>query len=250
MEDKKIIGRDIISFAQTRSTNDLAKEYALKGAKEGTVILSDCQTGGKGRMGRSFFSPRDKGIYMSVILRPKIAADESLLITSFAAVALARAVEKECGVSPKIKWVNDLYLGNKKICGILTEAIFENGVPKLIILGIGINVKVADFPNELSEIATSIENETGKAVSRKKLTEQILLELDKLYKTFKDKEFLEESRKRSNVIGKNIKVIRGDECYDAKAVGIDDTGGLMIENCGEQTVLYSGEVSIRLAEEK
>ena len=239
----KIIGNKIIRIKETVSTNSLAKELALKGENEGTVILAEKQTGGRGRLGRSFFSPDGKGIYMSVILKP----EHPLLITSFASVAVLRAIKKICDADVKIKWVNDLYLNGKKICGILTEGVYQGDSLKYAVLGIGINVKRADFPDEIADIATSIENETGVEISVEELENQLINELDTLYKTYTDGEFLDESRSASNVIGRDIKVIKGDDSFIAKAVGIDEKGGLVIEKDGERSVLYSGEISIRLA---
>ena len=238
----KIIGNKIIRIKETVSTNSLAKELALKGENEGTVILAEKQTGGRGRLGRSFFSPDGKGIYMSVILKP----EHPLLITSFASVAVLRAIKKICDADVKIKWVNDLYLNGKKICGILTEGVYQGDSLKYAVLGIGINVKCADFPDEIADIATSIENETGVEISVEELENQLINEIEALYKTYTDGEFLDESRSASNVIGRDIKVIKGDDSFIAKAVGIDEKGGLVIEKDGERSVLYSGEISIRL----
>ncbi|MBQ2890991.1 MAG: biotin--[Clostridia bacterium] len=239
-----IIGKKIIRIEETPSTNDLAKEYAKNGEGEGTVIVAEHQTKGKGRMGRSFFSPSGAGLYMSVILRP---TDEKngLLITSFASVAVCRAIKKVCGVSPKIKWVNDVYLNEKKVCGILTESLISEGKAEYIILGVGINVNGAEFPDDIKDIATSIEKETLKKQDKEALLREILKELDELYKTYGNGEFLEESRKLSCVLGKEIKVIRGNETYIAKAVDLDSLGGLIIERDGKKETLNSGEVSIR-----
>ena len=246
--ESALIGRELIVLSETASTNNYAKELAAEGAPEGTAVIARAQTGGKGRLGRSFFSPKDMGVYISVILRPKCLAENNILITSMAAVAAARAIEKVCGGEVRIKWVNDLYVGGKKICGILTEALldFESGIPEYIILGIGVNVKKTEFPDELKDIATSLENETGESISKSDIAAQILNELDKLYKNFERGDFLEESRSRSNVIGKDINIMRGSEKYRAKAVGIDDRGGLIVDNDGVVSVLYSGEISVRV----
>ncbi len=239
-----IIGNKIIEIEETSSTNDLAKEYAKNGEKEGTVVVAEHQTKGKGRLGRSFFSPQGAGLYMSVILRP-VAEKNSLLITSFASVAVCRATQKLCGVAPKIKWVNDVYLNGKKVCGILTESLMSEGKAEYIILGIGINVNGAEFPEDIKDIATSIEKETLKKQDKKALLREILKELDELYKTYDNGEFLEESKELSCVLGKEIKVIRGNETYIAKAVDLDSLGGLIIERDGKKETLNSGEVSIR-----
>ncbi len=240
-----LIGKKIIRIEETPSTNDLAKEYAKKGEEEGTVIVAEYQTRGKGRLGRSFFSPQGAGLYMSVILRPTDNKN-GLLITSFAAVAVCRVIKKVCGASPKIKWVNDVYLGGKKVCGILTESLISEGKAEYIILGIGINVNGADFPDDIKDIATSVEKETLKKQDKETLLREILKELDELYETYESGEFLEESKELSCVLGKEVKVIRGSETYFAKAVDIDKLGGLIIERGGKKETLNSGEVSIRL----
>ena len=244
-----IFGRELILLDEIGSTNDYAKELAKGGASHGTAVIASFQTKGKGRLGRSFFSPKGTGIYMSLILRPSFSADKNMLITSFAAAAVASAIEKVSSALPKIKWVNDIYLNNKKVCGILTESLLNSDTGELqyIILGIGVNDKKIDFPPELSEIATSIGNETGEDISREVLSSHILTELDRLYKTFDEGSFLEDCRRKSNILGREIKVIRGDESYSAKALDIDNLGGLIIEKDGKREILYSGEVSIRLA---
>ncbi len=241
-----LIGNKIIRIDETTSTNDLAKEYARGGEGEGTVVVALHQSQGRGRIGRSFFSPAEVGIYMSVILRPKFTGEEGLLITSFSSVAVCRAINKVCQAKPKIKWVNDVYLNNKKVCGILTESVIDNGKVKYVILGIGINVNGMDFPEEISPIATSIEKETGEKQDKEALLIEIIKELDNLYENYQKGEFLKESRELSCVLGKEIKVIRGNESYTAKAIDIDDSGRLIVEKNGEKEALGSGEISIRL----
>ncbi len=247
----EIMGREILILDETDSTNNIAKELAKNGATDGTAVIALSQKAGKGRMGRSFFSPKGKGIYMSLILCCDFSEINPLLITSYAAVSVARAVDKVCKTNTKIKWVNDLYLGGKKFCGILTESLidFKTQKPRYVILGIGVNVSKTEFPKELCHIATSIENETGEEVIKSTLISEILNELDGIYSEIKTGEFLEESRKRSFVLGKNVKVIRGDEVYFAKAEGIDSCGGLILNINGKREVLSSGEVSIRVTDE-
>ena len=236
---------------ETDSTNRYLKELAVKGAAEGTVIIANRQSAGRGRLGRSFFSPEEKGIYMSILLRPEIPLERSVLITSMAAVAVARAIEHVCGITAKIKWVNDIFLNNKKACGILTEAGINavTGTLDYAVLGIGINVGFMKFPEELKKIATSISNECGFVVSKEVLIDEVLKELEEWYPTLLDGSFLEESKKRSLLLGKEILVL--DErvqggSYPAKAVDINELGNLIIEREGSIQVLNSGEVSIRV----
>jgi len=239
-----------IYFEELDSTNRYLKELAAGDVRSGTVIIANRQSAGRGRLGRSFFSPEEKGIYMSILLRPDIPLERAVLITSMAAVAVARAIEQVSGIEAKIKWVNDIFLNGKKVCGILTEAGInaEAGVLDYAVLGIGVNVGEMEFPEELKDIATSISNECGFTVFKETLIEEILSELDKWYLTLADGSFLEESRKHSILLGKEILVI--DETvpggsYPAKAVDINELGNLVIEKDGVEKVLNSGEVSIR-----
>lgn len=230
------------------STNDRAKELALQGAPHGTVVLARRQSSGRGRFGRKFHSPDNSGVYMSILLRPSIPADKAVMITSMAAVAVARAMEKVADVCASIKWVNDVYLGTKKACGILCEAglDFESGQMQYVVAGIGVNVGFMEFPDELKEIATSLSNECGRQVSRSRFTAELINEMNALYPQLESGAFMAESRARSNVIGRQVYVLRGSERYPATAVDIDDAGSLIVrrEDGGTET-LHSGEISLR-----
>ena len=185
---------------------------------------------------------------MSFILRPQLAADRAVSITSMAAVAVARAMERVADVQASIKWVNDVYLGPKKACGILCEAglDFESGQMQYVVVGIGVNVGFMDFPEELADKATSISNACGKRVLRSRFTAELINEMNALYPQLETGAFMEESRRRSNVIGREIEVLRGEERYPATAVNIDDAGSLVIRTGeGEVKTLHSGEISVR-----
>ena len=244
------LAKKVIVLEETDSTNRYLKELAAEGAEEGTVVIAERQSHGRGRLGRSFFSPEEKGIYMSVLLRPEIELQKSVRITSMAAVAVARAIERVCGVKAQIKWVNDVFLNNRKVCGILTEAGFDQEGKRLshAVLGIGVNVGTMEFPEELRTIATSVCNECGKEVSREELIVEIVRELAYWYPSLQDGSFLKESRERSLLLGKDILVVgtTGQESFGAKAVDLDDMGHLLIEKDGKIQLLHSGEVSIRL----
>lgn len=249
LHDRKMTG-DIIILEETDSTNSVLKELAMTGAPEGTVVIADKQSAGRGRLGRSFFSPEGAGIYMSVLLRPQIELQKSVRITSMAAVAVACAMEKESGLFAQIKWVNDVFLNAKKVCGILAEAGFTpEGALDYVVLGIGVNVGRMEFPDELKEIATSVNNECGyEKVSRNELIAAILNEIEAWYPTIKDGSFIEENRRHSILLGRDILVLGtdGNASYKAKAVDLDDMGHLIIERNGKREELNSGEVSIRL----
>ena len=242
------IGKELEIHETLDSTNNRAKALAAAGAPHGLTVIADSQTGGRGRLGRSFFSPEHSGIYLTCILRPDCEPERAGLLTSLAAVAAARAVEKVSGADVRIKWVNDLYLNGRKICGILTEAGLglEAGRLDYAVVGIGINVNRMAFPPELRETATSIANETGAAPDRNRLIAEILNELEALYGDLETGAFLEESRRRSNVIGQMVTVIEGGKKYPARAVEIDGQGRLVIETEEGRTCLNYGEVSLKL----
>ena len=241
-------GREMEIHDRLDSTNLRAKTLAAHGAPHGFLVAADSQSAGRGRLGRAFYSPEHAGIYMSVILRPACAPEKASMITSLAAVAAARAVEKLSGADVRIKWVNDLYIGGRKICGILSEAGFgmEAGQLDYVVVGIGVNVRKMEFPPELREIAGSVGNETGCEPDRGRLTAEILNELEKAYGQLETGEFLEESRRRSNVIGRDVLVIRNGEQYPARATEIDDQGRLVVRTEKGTETLGSGEVSLKL----
>lgn len=239
------IGRNIKVYKSLPSTNQEAKLQAENGAIYGTVILADEQTNGRGRKGRSFYSPAGSGIYLSVILQPLPSIQDNLLITSAAAVAVANAIECVASVHAKIKWINDIFIDTKKVCGILTEAItdLESGEMRTIVLGIGINVSTIHFPDELSEIAAPI---TTNRISRNLLVAQICNQLETVYIELSTRSFLSEYRARSNILGKDIQVIKGDISYPAKAIEINDKAHLIVQlPDGKTEEISSGEISIK-----
>ncbi len=231
------------------STNQEAKKAAVAGAGHGTVILAEEQTEGRGRRGRSFFSPKGKGIYMSVILRPQGTAEEAVLTTTAAAVAVSRAISQVLEIETRIKWVNDIFVGDQKVCGILTEAVsdFQTGTIESLILGIGVNVTTSkkSFPDDIRKTAGSLLP-TQSSVSRNRLAAAILDELFKLVDRLDSEDIMNEYRARNFVPGKQITVHCGNEIYDAKALDIDSKGGLVIQKSdGSIHTLRSGEVTIR-----
>lgn len=241
---------DIEVHKRVTSTNTLAKERAVQGAREGTVIIAYEQTEGRGRMGRSFYSPGLSGIYFSVILRPKLNLEDSLMITTATAVAVAKAIEAIALVPAEIKWVNDIFVNEKKVCGILTEASinFENGGLEYAVIGIGINISTYSFPDEIKKTAGSIflDKPTDAPVSSL-LVAEVLNNLSECMDTLTDKKYLDEYIKRSFLIGRQINVIKGNKILAAKALGIDDKARLIVEyEDGSNEVLSSGEVSVRL----
>lgn len=231
------------------STNTLAKEMAGKGAREGTVVIAKEQTQGRGRMGRVFYSPNSSGIYFSVILRPELSLENSLLITTSVAVAVAQAIEAVALVKAEIKWVNDIFVDGKKVCGILTEASlnFENGGLEYAVVGIGINITSASFPDDIKTVAGSVftDKPTVSPVTSM-LVAEVLNRISECMGSLTEKKYLDEYRKRSFLVGKEILVLRGSQIIPAKAVDIDDKARLVVEYEDKHLeALTSGEVSVR-----
>ena len=247
--DTRIIGREIIHFDSIESTNKTAKEIANE-KPEGTVVVAEEQTGGKGRLGRSWISPSRKGLYFSVILKPKADPTTVAKLTLLGAAAVNLAL-RDMGIESQIKWPNDIVVGGKKTTGILTEMNCELGTINHIVLGIGINVNqpLDQIPEELREKATSLLVHTGKPVARKELFAALLNHLDNLYGEFVEKGSTQRSidicRENSAVIGKEVLVIQGDKRRVGQAIGINQNGELQVRFETGLEVLYSGEVSIR-----
>jgi len=232
------------------STNTYAKQLAKEGAVHGTVIVAGEQTGGRGRLGRSFSSQKGMGVYLSVILRPNCTADQLMHLTCAAGLAGRNAVERVSGALPEIKWPNDLILGEKKLGGILTELGFRGNVVDYAIVGIGINCcqRKEDFPKELQTIATSLAEQTGKAFSPARLAALLTEELCKMDTLLFDHkaELLAQYRLACSTFGKEITVIQGEQKRYATALDIDPDGGLVVKfSDGTKKIVNSGEVSVR-----
>lgn len=237
-------------YKTVTSTNDLAKQYALDLKPEGTVIVAREQTAGRGRKGRSFYSPMSTGVYISVLLRPELTAEKTLYITTAAAVAVAKAIEKISGKEAKIKWVNDIFVDGKKVCGILTEGAidFETGKMQYAVLGIGVNIKKPenDFPSEIQNIAGSVFDTTDKEVSSI-IVAEILNNFMNYYKNLANKPFYEEYKKRMFLIGKQLTVYSGKDSYPAVAIDLDEELSLVVKDeNGNIKKLNTGEVSIKI----
>jgi BirA family biotin operon repressor/biotin-[acetyl-CoA-carboxylase] ligase len=229
----KIIGRDIQVFEQTTSTNDVVEKLARDGVKEGSVVFAESQTKGRGRLGRKWISPAHKGLWFSILLRPGLRPQETTQLTIASATALRRAIRNETGLSPEIKWPNDLLIGGKKAAGILTEMSAEVDRVKHIILGIGIDVNLSanEFPTELKKTATSLKIETGETVSRAELAVAILRELDFDYARIcagKFSEVADEWEENCATIGKDVTVQTGDRKIRGRAESLNDEGALLI----------------------
>lgn len=233
-------------LSETDSTNRVAKELAVSGAPEGTLVVAERQNGGKGRLGRSFFSPKG-GIYMSMVLRPEIPAERAVLITTCAAVAVARAVEKVSTATAGIKWVNDIFVQGKKVCGILAEAGLhpDRAAPAYVVLGIGINVKHQSVPEELKDIIGCLED-SGVSVSKADLIAAVWEEFSGLYRNLSTAAYMEEYKRRSVLLGKAVTVFAPGGEYKAVVTDIDKEGHLEIDRDGVKQKLSYGEVSVRM----
>ena len=244
----------ILLEKETTSTNQLAKIAVTNGATHGSVFLAEKQTNGRGRLGRSFLSLDGSGIYMSVILKLNASASDAIYITTAASVAVYRGIKKVTNKDVEIKWVNDLYYEGKKVCGILTEAVtdLETGMIDSVVLGIGINYNVDtnNIPIELQEIAGALYSGTTHNVTRNQLIAEILNQVFVLCTNMKDKNFIKEYKEHSMILGSDIWVINGNQKESAKAIDINDNGGLVVEFMDKsKRTLNSGEVSIRTRNE-
>lgn len=233
---------DVLYYPVIDSTNNEAKRLVNDGSGKPMLLVAEEQTNGRGRQGKSFYSPPLTGIYMTLVTHPMSRLANAVTATTAASVAVCRAVEELTQLKPKIKWVNDVYLDGKKICGILTEAItdFETQTVSSVIIGIGMNIKTIDFPSEVENAASLNVN-----ISRVKLIACIANHLNRIL-CCDYSEFITYYRSHSMIIGEQIHFIKNAKVTPATAMDIDDTGGLVVrlEN-GEITTLRSGEISIR-----
>ena len=239
--------RPIIVFKTIDSTNSEAKRLALNGALHGTVIISEEQTNGRGRKGKSFFSPPKTGIYASFILKPKVNIDDAQMVTIYAAVSVCNVIENLTNLKPKIKWVNDIYLNGKKICGILTEAIsdFESGTVDFIIVGIGVNfsTKQEDFPKEIQDIAGSLPKTN---ISRNQFIAALIDEMLKNANCIFQNNLIDLYKEHSLMLGKEIIYQKNLQTLYGKVLDINERGNLVVLiNNSKIDILHSGEVEIK-----
>ena len=227
------------------STNTQAKRLLADGLTGKALITANEQTAGRGRQGRSFYSPKNTGIYYSYVYHPQKTLADAVFITTAAAVSVVRAIERISAVNPVIKWVNDVYVAGKKVCGILTEAVsdFESGALESVIVGIGINVSTTSFPAELRNTAAGL-GDTG--ITRAALLNAAAAELIKAAEDMENPAILADYKRHSAVIGKEITFIKNGKSTKATAVDIDEKGGLIVKTENGIQTLSSGEISVRL----
>ena len=246
--DNQLI-KEIHYYQETESTNLAARQAAHTGCPEGTIIIAEAQGKGRGRMQRSWYSPYAKGIWCSLILRPRFKPYDAAKITLLVAVAVRQALSRYLHISCGIKWPNDILVEGKKICGILTEINTEIDNINYILVGFGVNVNISaeEFPDELKSTATSISALCGK-VSRLELLAAILENFTALYETANAGDFssiLSLWREYSVTIGKQVDIFDGDKQFTGKAVDIDEDGGLLVATEGGIRKVLAGDVSIR-----
>lgn len=249
LEPRRVVGRDIQIFRETTSTNDIVEKLARDGVKEGVAVFAEAQTRGRGRLGRRWISPARKGLWFSILLRPRLRPQAVTQITIAAATALARSVESHTGLAVSIKWPNDLLLRGKKVAGILTEMSGELDQVKYVILGIGVDVNVDQFPAELRQIATSLRIETEELVDRAALAAEILRQLDRQYARVCAGQFetiANEWEERCTTIGRDVIIVAGQRRVQGRAEALDQDGALLVRTQhGRLQAVIGGDVTVQ-----
>ncbi len=243
-----VIGKKIQFQSVAVSTNTLAMVMAADGTPEGTVVIAETQTGGKGRLGRKWISPKGN-LYVSVVLRPNIPMHKAPLITLTGAVAVASAIRSTCGLRAGIKWPNDILISGKKVSGLLTEMSAEQDRIRHIVLGIGVdvNMEMGELPAEVRGLTTTLAAEAGAKINRNALLQQVLRDLERWYQKFlnNDEDILEEWKKLNVTVGNRITVTGAGEALDGQAQGVDRDGRLIVR-LDDETVrtVAAGDVTI------
>ena len=238
---KDCVPGSVYYFDSVDSTNSKAK--LSKNVPDKSIFVAETQKSGRGRMGRNWSSPAGCGLWLSIYLVPDILAEDISKITLLAGLAVSRTIP-----GSSIKWPNDVLLGDKKVCGILTEAVADSEGIKCVVVGIGINVNTQAFPEELADKATSLYLETGKKQKRENVLNSVLKEFFLLYESFIKNGFsdiYDEYIQKCITIGKDVLLIRNNEETKATAIGMTDTGELLVDIAGNREVVNSGEVSVR-----
>lgn len=246
----KLVGNKIMSYESVDSTNQQAKKLALEGVSEGTVVIAEEQTAGKGRRGKSWVSPPKTGIWMSIILRPDILPENASMLTLVAGLAVCKAIREITSLEAYIKWPNDIVVNGKKICGLLTEMNSEIDYVNFVVVGIGINVNIEKFPPELDKMATSLMIEGNKTYKRKRIINRTLEIFEAYYDKYLETEdltnIIEEYNDCCINIGRNVQVISKSQNLKGIVKKVTNKGELIItDSQGEDIEITSGEVSVR-----
>jgi BirA family biotin operon repressor/biotin-[acetyl-CoA-carboxylase] ligase len=243
-----VMGKKIRFLSEVASTNTLAMEMAADGTPEGTVVIAETQTGGKGRLGRKWISPKGN-LYLSVVLRPDIPIHKAPLITLTGAVAVASAIRTTCGLEAGIKWPNDILISGKKVSGLLTEMSAEQDRIRHVVLGIGVdvNMEMGELPPEVRSLTTTLAEEAGAKINRTRLLQQVLRDLERWYQKFldNDADVLEEWKMLNTTVGNRITVSGAGEALDGLAQGVDRDGRLVVRlDDGTIRTVAAGDVTI------
>ncbi len=241
----KVVGKEVVYFDVTGSTNDVAKEMAERGVGEGLVVIAGRQTKGRGRLGRSWVSQKG-GLYLSIMLRPKMEPQHIQRLTLMAGLAAMKTIASY-GLEASIKWVNDVRVGGKKVCGILTEVSGSAEVLDYAVVGIGMNVNnsVKRFPRDVRRLATSMRGELGSNVDLVVVVKRLLVEFDRQYKRMRSSSFMDIMREWSascDTIGRRVRVVGISEVFEGSAIGVDEEGALMVEFPGGVKRVTAGDV--------
>ena len=244
------MGRQIRYFSRIDSTNQYAKRIAEEGAPDGTLIIADEQTAGKGRSGRTWVTPPAEAIAFTLLLRPKLSPDRISMVTLVMGLAVTNAVNSLYGVSAGIKWPNDVVIKGRKLCGILTEMSAEVRQVNYIVIGVGINANLTSFPEEIREIATSLKLELGRDINRAELIARVMAEFERLYAEFEAQGDLGAVMQEYNELclnaGSKVRVLDPNGEYTGTSRGINSMGELLVETeDGQMQEVYAGEVSVR-----
>jgi BirA family biotin operon repressor/biotin-[acetyl-CoA-carboxylase] ligase len=246
----RVIGRDIRVFQETTSTNDVVEKLARDGVKEGVVVFSESQTRGRGRLGRKWVSPRGRGLWFSVLLRPAFRPEAVTQLTIAAATALCRGIQRVAGVGPDVKWPNDVLIRGRKAAGVLTELSAELDKVKSVILGIGVDVNqmAADFPVELRKIATSLRIEAGRPLDRAELAAVLMGELDRDYARIHAGQFeavADEWERRCTTLGCQLVIDMGGRQVRGRVESLDPDGALLVRTeHGHLERIMGGDVTV------
>jgi BirA family biotin operon repressor/biotin-[acetyl-CoA-carboxylase] ligase len=245
----RVIGSQVFTFGQVGSTNDVATALARGGAPDGSLVVAEEQTRGRGRLGRRWYSPPSSGLWFSLILRPRMCTDGSAVVSLASALGVAIALEETYGIGARIKWPNDVVVEGRKICGILTEAEFSGAVLDFIVVGIGINLlgKETDFPPEIRRVATSVQMESGGPIDRGEALAAIAARIEGRYLDLQERGFSGIRRDilgRSWLIGRVVRVETGAGVVEGTAADIDDAGALIVrEGSGTLHRVLAGDVT-------
>ncbi len=251
LDESQIIGRDIRVFQNTTSTNDIVEKLARDGVAEGAVVFAESQSLGRGRLGREWVSPAGKGLWFSILLRPKLAPQAVTKLTIASAIALARAVRNTTHLNPEIKWPNDLLLAGKKISGVLTELTAELDHVKHVILGIGINVNMteSDFPKTLRSTASSLRIQSGRLIDRPEFAAEVLRQLNHDYKRVTEGCFFDVAEEWENIsctLNRDVQIQVGDRTIKGRAENLDQDGALLVRTQhGHLERIIGGDVTMR-----